>query len=89
MCFKILKGLIAGPPELYGLHLYKGVTREYDMRLMKTHDRVDARKYYFGCRITCLWNSLPSELVHSASVIIFKRGLTEVDLSDYLLQDFM
>ena len=87
LCFKILNGLIAGPPELYGLNLYKGATRGHDMRLMKAHDRVDARKHYFGCRITSPWNSLPSELVHSTSVSLFKRGLTQVDLSDYLLQN--
>ena len=85
--FKILHRFIAWTREQYGMHLCSRVTRGHDMRLLKTHDRMDARKHYFGSRITNPWNSLPSELVHSASVIIFKRGFTEVDLSDYFLQD--
>ena len=52
LCFKIIHGLIAGPPQNYGLIITTNkVTRGHDKKLFLGHSRVEARRNYFGTRV--------------------------------------
>src|SRR5207253_10274938 len=66
LCFKILHGFVAGPPERYGLKIKIGIVRGHDMKLQKDHDRIDIRKHFFSSRVCGHWNLLSTVLVHSS-----------------------
>lgn len=72
-CYKILPGLITGPPENFGLHLSQRQSRGHTFKLDISHTRVNVRKNFFGCRICEPWNSLPENVVTAPSVISFKK----------------
>ena len=76
MCFKIVHGYIAGPPENYGLHIIVNrSTRGHDKKLFRDHTRVEPRRNYFGNKIIGPWNSLSAEIVNAPSITVFKRLL--------------
>ena len=87
-CYKMLKGLIAGKPENYGLVLSKSITREHDCKLSKEHVRVEVRKNYFGNRVIDPWNALSKTVVDSQSALTFKNNLIKFDLTKFLMENF-
>jgi hypothetical protein len=87
LCYKILHGFVAGPPECFGLIVRTGVVRGNGMRLFKEHVRIDSRKHFFSSRICSPWNSLPEEVVLSNSVFAFKKSLLNCNLSKFLQQE--
>ena len=88
LCYKILHGIVAGPPENYGLIIKTGTGRGHDMKIYKEHDRIDTRKHFFSSRVCASWNSLPAEVVHSNSAWQFKKSLYNCNLSTFLRQNF-
>ena len=83
-CYKLLNGLIGGPPEQYGLILSNRQSRGNSFKLVINNPRIDARKYFFSSRVCEPWNSLPDSLVRLNSVKAFKRQLFDIDFNKYL-----
>lgn len=50
-------------------------TRGHSRKIRKKTCRLDLRKNFFSCRVVDLWNSLPTEVVNSSSLNIFKSRL--------------
>jgi len=85
LCCKILHGLVAGPPENYGIILATRQSRGHTYKLHVTLSTVDARKYFFGCRIAEPWNSLPDSMVTSDSLHKFKKLLKQCCFKKFLV----
>ena len=85
LCYKILHGLVAGPPENYGLILASRQSRGHRFKLAVTHSRVDVRKYFFGSRICEPWNSLPDSIVALDSLPLFKSMLKKCCFNKFLV----
>ena len=85
LCYKILHGLVAGPPGNYGLVLANRQSRGHSYKLAITYSRVDVRKYFFGCRVAEPWNSLSDNVVASNSLKIFKTLLKRCCFNKFLL----
>jgi hypothetical protein len=86
LCYKILNGMTAGPPERYGLTLANVNTRGHNMKLYQEQTCIDIRKNFFCNRVIKPWNALPQEVIDANSVLSFKRGLLRCDLSAFLKQ---
>lgn len=72
--FKIVKDLDA----LNFSHFFNVLstsTRGHDCRVFKPYARLNVRKFCFSCRVVNAWNSLPNEIVNSASLGAFKLRL--------------
>ena len=50
-------------------------TRGHNLKLKKKHCRLDVRKFFFSHRVVDFWNDLPSDVVNSNSLNIFKRKI--------------
>src|SRR5277367_223261 len=50
-------------------------TRGHNLKLTKSHVRLDVRKHDFGCRVVNTWNCLTPRTVNSTSVNIFKVNI--------------
>jgi len=48
--------------------------RGHDRKLVKERSRLDTRKFFFSQRVVNSWNSLPAEVVNTASVNGFKNA---------------
>jgi hypothetical protein len=85
LCYKILHGLVAGRPENYGLVLATRQSRGHSYKLATSYSRVDARKFFFGCRICEPWNSLPDNIVTLESVRVFKSMIKKCSFNKFLV----
>ena len=45
---------------------------------------INARQHFFAVRVIPAWNYLPTTVVTSPSVCIFKKRVSEIDLSSFL-----
>ena len=59
-------------------------TRGHRMKLEIPRAHTDIIKNYFSFRVPKIWNFLPSEVIESSSINIFKNRLENVDLSSFL-----
>ena len=83
MCYKILNGYIdTSLRNLFTVKTYQR-TRGHDLRLNFRLCSRDISKYMFTNRSIKLWNSLPSHVVHAASVNSFKKNLYTLNGSDF------
>ena len=91
LCFKLVTGVCDRPLKNYGLHLIDlpRSTRGHDLKFDLTHCRIDSRLYFFGPRVAKVWNCLPYEIVHSPSVQAFKQSISKLDLSKFLILNFV
>jgi hypothetical protein len=77
LVYKIIHGLVDGLGDLIQFarvmrtrgHLYKIVPQRF---------RVNSRKNFFSVRVAHLWNDLPSEVVESRTLAIFKAKLKQI-----------
>ena len=65
------------------LSLNTSNTRGHNFKLSKNSPHLNTYKYFFVNRIVNLWNQLPSPVVNSPSINIFKNGI------DSLFQNYM
>jgi hypothetical protein len=84
LCYKILLGLISGPPEKFGLCMSNATTRGHPYKLFNEHVKVKTRKHFFASRIVRPWNALPLEVVQAGSPASFKRLLENCDLDKFI-----
>jgi len=87
LCYKILNGLVAGPPSVYGIVLSDRKSRGHSRKILAQHYRVNVRKSYFCNRICEPWNSLTEEVVNASSANVFKKLLLTCNLGKFLLLD--
>ena len=62
-------------------------TRGHSLKLIVDKVKTNCRKFFFSNRITSAWNSLPDTVVQASSLPIFKRLLSEINLSKFLRRD--
>lgn len=72
--FKILKGVVNVESKIF-FNVVESGTRGHSLKLFKPGCRLDVRKYFFSHRVIEVWNSLPEEVVSSATVDRFKSKL--------------
>jgi exonuclease III len=84
LTFSILHNLTKVNPTTFFRIRGNCYTRGHPLKLIVNKAKKDCRKYFFSNRVVPIWNSLPSELVLSASLSAFRRGLEEVDLGKFL-----
>jgi len=54
------------------------------MKLYREQCSIDAKHQFFSNRIVDIWNSLPTAVVLSPSVAVFKRNLAKLTFSSFL-----
>ena len=87
-CYKILCGLVAGPPSVYGIVLSDRQSRGHSKKIMAQQFRVNGRKNYFCNRVCAPWNSLSEDVVSATSIHVYKKLLLKCNFSKFLLLDF-
>ena len=53
------------------------ITRGHSLALVKSHSRLDKRKYTFSQRVVNDWNELPEECINATSVNMFKNKIDQ------------
>ena len=53
------------------------ITRGHSLALVKSHSRLDIRKYTFSQRVVNDWNNLPEECINATSVNMFKNKIDQ------------
>ena len=57
--------------------LNNSITRGHNMKLSKSHCRLDCRKFSFSQRIINIWNNLDTNIVNAPNTNTFKKLLDE------------
>ena len=65
-------------PANYGISIPKSKTRGHNKKLFADHTTIDARRFYFGCRVIKPWNSLSNKVVNEPSTESFKTLVKSV-----------
>ena len=73
--FKIVKGLENLNPTDFFTFDFSNRLRGHNFKIIKSHCRLDIRKYFFSQRIINEWNALPLETVNSIDINGFKNKL--------------
>jgi hypothetical protein len=60
-------------------------SRGHSLRIVKQHCRLNCRSNSFACRNINAWNSLPDYAVTCKSVVTFKRQISLIDFSKFLI----
>ena len=85
LCFKILHGLVSGPPEKYGFVLSDRISRGHSLKLSVEHSKVDVREYFFCNRVCKPWNSFPDKIVSDSNLNKFKTWLKTAKLDEFFV----
>ena len=73
--FRIIKGIDQIPAETlftFAANTNRPATRGHNYKLLKSHLKLDLRKYFFSQRVIDDWNHLPADAVNSTSLLSFK-----------------
>ena len=70
--FKIMHGY-----ERLNKDMFFRITRGHSLALVKSHSRLDIRKYTFSQRVVNDWNKLPEECINATSVNMFKNKIDQ------------
>ena len=74
--FKILNGYENIDSNIFFLEIRQSkITRGHNFTLVKTQNRLDARKFSFSQMTSNVWNKLSTECVHASSVNMFKNKI--------------
>ena len=84
MVYKIIFGLINLSFDDFFTFSPIQSTRGHTLKLQINRSRLDVRKYFFSNRIVKVWNFLPSKVVYSCSLSVFKNAVKTVDFSNFL-----
>ena len=75
--YELFHGLMGITPEQAGLHMSSNNVRSGVMRLEQPFARTVRMQSLFTFRVPSLWNSLPSYITRSASLVAFKNKLRD------------
>ena len=86
-CYKILKGLVAIPPDTLFSFNTSSNTRGHSMKLQPIKPRLETRRSFFACRVVKIWNTLTEDMIGDSSknIAIFKKRLDSKTLAPHLL----
>ncbi|MFZ2538547.1 MAG: reverse transcriptase family protein, partial [Oscillospiraceae bacterium] len=59
--------------------------RGHSLRLTYPIAKTNSKKFFFSTRVVPVWNSLPENIVLSRTITSFKRSLSSIDFSKYLI----
>ena len=85
MCYKILYGMVDINTSCFFKRSLYDSTRGNSLKLAKLQVVSERDKNFFTNSVINIWNALPDTIVTSCSVSIFKRNITLINLSRYLL----
>ena len=58
-------------------------TRGHRLKINTQYARLNCRKFFFVNRTIPIWNCLPSDVVNSANVFVFKNKLSTYNVEQY------
>ena len=77
MIYKITHGISGCPFEnFFTINSYMS-TRNNGLKFYKHHSHLNVRKHSFSQRVINDWNTLPSDIIQSPNVSLFKKRLDE------------
>jgi hypothetical protein len=88
LCFKIINNVIELKFEDFFTFDKYNKTRGHNLKLRLPLHKTSIRQNFFSVRVVPVWNSLPSSIVNSTSLNLFKAGLEGLDLSSHLYRNF-
>ena len=56
---------------------HNSITKGHSLALVKSHSRLDIRKYTFSQRVVNDWNKLPGKCINATSVNMLKNGIDQ------------
>jgi len=83
LCFKIIHKLIALDFKSFFILDNNSRTRGHNFKLKLPNFKTTLRQNFFSIRVVPIWNSLPSDIVNSATLKSFKAKLKVHDLSNF------
>ena len=75
--FKIMHGYEGLNKDMFFRLKNDSITRGHSLALVKSHSRLDIRKYTFSQRVVNDWNKLPEECINATSVNMFKNKIDQ------------
>ena len=75
--FKIMHGYEGLNKDMFFRIKNDSITRGHSLALVKSHSRLDIRKYTFSQRVVNDWNKLPEECINATSVNMFKNKIDQ------------
>ena len=75
--FKIMHGYEGLNKDMFFRIKNDSITRGHSLALVKSHSRLDIRKYTFSQRVVNDWNKLPEECINATSVNMFKNNIDQ------------
>ena len=82
--FKICNGYIALDKNDFLAFNPLSRTRGHCFKITVPNSSINARQHFFAVRVIPAWNYLPTIVVTSQLVCIFKKRVSEIDLSSFL-----
>ena len=85
LCYKIIHGLIALDfNDFFALPVHPGL-RGHSFKLTVPIVKCNRSKYFFLSRVVPVWNALPAEVVIAPNIFVFRKLVSRVDLSPFLI----
>ena len=75
--FKIMHGYEGLNKDMFFRITNDSITRGHSLALVKSHSRLDIRKFTFSQRVVNDWNKLPEECINATSVNMFKNKIDQ------------